>query len=132
MTAWQQSAACRGMDPRLWDSDAGLVAGEIGRAVCERFCPVRDACAEAGRDEPENTWGGITAADRLALMLLATPAPPVHVPSRGCYVQGCQHPDCRAANARWQADYRAARRDVPATAGGTLDRWEQLELGVGA
>lgn len=129
MTGWQQRAACRGHDPRLWDSDTGIVAQEIGKAVCVTACPVRDDCAKAGRDEPESTWGGIDATDRLALMLLATPEPVPHAASRSCYVTNhCQRPECADANRQYIAAYRA--RETVVTGGGSVAVADQLTLEI--
>lgn len=34
--------------------------------------------------------------------------------SRACYCRGCREPECKAANAAYQRDYRAGRRGTTA------------------
>ena len=54
--AWHQEAACRGVGPRLFFPERGDSTAQA-KALCAT-CPVADACAEAGRDEPAGIWAG--------------------------------------------------------------------------
>jgi hypothetical protein len=115
-------------DPDLWfRTDEASVAA--AKRICAR-CPLRNPCAEQGRDEAWGVWGGLDAGDRLALQLLATPEPPPHVASRGCYVAGCTRPECCEANTRWIAEWRARDRPAHVTAGESIDVCEQLSIGL--
>ena len=127
MTAWQLSGACRDHDPEWWFADDEPTL-TVAKAICAG-CPVRHECAAAGADEPDGVWGGLDAADRLGLMLLATPEPPPHVPSRGCYVAGCKTPECREENRRYIAEVRR-RVGAPVTESATVVVTEQLEIGA--
>ena len=128
MSAWQLRAACREYDPRLWDGD-DEASTEAARAICQG-CEVRNDCGVAGKDEPECVWAGLDPMERLGSMLLATPEPPPHVASRGCYVtRHCQRPECRAENARYVAAYR--QRQVAVTATASIE-FEQLTWEVSA
>jgi hypothetical protein len=105
---------CAG-NPELFfaDDEASITAA---KAICAR-CPIRNRCAEAGRDEPWGVWAGMTTGERLGLMLLATPEPPPHEASRSCYSAGCRRPECCEANTR----YIAATRARPVTPQSSLD-----------
>lgn len=112
-------------DPDRWFSDRpdDIAAA---KAACTN-CPVRDACAVAGRDEPWGVWGGLTTGERLGLMLLATPEPAT--PQHGKRGTGCHCADCRAAHASYMAEWRARERH---SAAGVTEREtiepEQLAL----
>jgi WhiB family redox-sensing transcriptional regulator len=103
-------------DPDLWFREDSA-SEEAAKAIC-RDCPIQDACAVLGRDEPYGIYAGMTTGERLGLMLLATPEPPPHEASRSCYSQGCRRPECCEANTRWIAEWRnrpvtTASRVVP-------------------
>lgn len=125
MTAgWQLRAACRGHDPDMWfDDDEASV--EAAKAICNTQCPVRNECAVAGKDEDYGIFGGIEAIDRLSFMLLATPGPPPHVPSRSCYTSGCREPECRQINTEWMQKYD---RKAAVTRRSKVDLGEKLDL----
>jgi hypothetical protein len=113
-------------NPDRWFSDAPDEIEEA-KAICDR-CPIRNRCAEAGRDEPWGTWGGLSTGERLGLMLLATPEPPPHEASRSCYSAGCRRPECCEANTRYIAHTRS--HPAPVTRHETVDAWEQMTLAV--
>ncbi len=113
-------------DPDLWFAEEPE-SEATAKAICSR-CPSQNACAIAGKDEPWGVRAGLTPGERLGLMLLATPDPVAHVPSRSCYVTNkCQRPECAEANRRYIAEYRA-REIAPVTAGGTVAVATQLDL----
>ena len=60
--AWHARAACRGKGPAVFFAASTGTAVE----VCAG-CEVRPECAEAGEDEPEGVWGGLTAPERSRL-----------------------------------------------------------------
>lgn len=110
-------------DADMWfrDDNASIAAA---KAICAR-CPIRDRCAEAGRDEAWGVWGGLDAGERLGLMLLATPVPEV-IHDRTRYVQqGCRCPVCTEDNRRYVAAWR--QREPHVTEHGTV-AFEQLAL----
>lgn len=60
--AWHARARCRGYGP------GAFFEGETARAKATcRGCPVQDECAEAGNDEREGVWGGLTSRERRAM-----------------------------------------------------------------
>ena len=128
MTArdWRAAALCAreaDLDLHFREDEASVAKA---KALCGR-CEVRTPCAQAGKDEPWGVVAGLTPGERLGLMLLATPEPPPHVASRGCYTSGCQRPECRAENTRWMSAYRAREHADPAVTGGRIvDLGEQL------
>jgi WhiB family redox-sensing transcriptional regulator len=66
-TVWQDFAACRDKDTRLFfprDEEAAALA----RAICRR-CPVRQACLAEALAEPAllGVWGGTTEEHRRRL-----------------------------------------------------------------
>ena len=72
---WQESAACRGVDPAQFFSPPGE-RGEarrererVARAVCDR-CTVRQECAQFALaiGEEHGIWGGTTDAERIAVL----------------------------------------------------------------
>lgn len=85
---------------------------EQARAVCIG-CPVQVQCGRLGlellnRDSVDGMYGGMTP-DQLREVARAVARPARKVARRGtrsCYIRQCGHPECRAANAR----YEAARR----------------------
>ncbi len=118
---WTKDAACTphilaGNDP--WHPDWELprrvqaVMYEQARAVCVA-CPVQVECGRLGLEllnanSVDGMFGGMTP-DELRGVARAVARPARKVARRGtrpCYVKGCDHPECRAANAR----YEAARR----------------------
>ncbi|MGE3621301.1 MAG: WhiB family transcriptional regulator [Acidimicrobiia bacterium] len=62
--AWNQHAACRGLDPQIFYPDVDEEAG-AAKAVCG-LCPVRHACLEYAltKREKEGVWGGATERER--------------------------------------------------------------------
>lgn len=92
-------------DGRDYWFTGGVVVDEIAKAICAR-CPVRDRCAQAGRDERFGIFGGISAGDRWQLMILATPVPEV-IHDRTRYVSaGCRCAPCTASNAAYVSAWR--------------------------
>jgi len=73
--AWQDRAACREADPSLFfhpEGERGAArAARVAAAkeVCGR-CVVQAVCAEwaLGLPEPYGTWGGLTEAERDAIL----------------------------------------------------------------
>jgi WhiB family redox-sensing transcriptional regulator len=64
LAPWRNQAACRDEDPELFFPMPGQHhAVAAARAICHR-CPVKAACAEAGKDERYGIWGGTTVYDR--------------------------------------------------------------------
>jgi WhiB family transcriptional regulator, redox-sensing transcriptional regulator len=62
--AWQQSAACRGLDPDLfYPGNRDMVTAAAARKVCAG-CPVRSECAAAGLAEYHGIWGGLSVNQR--------------------------------------------------------------------
>jgi len=55
---WFRDAACRGMHPDLFFPGRGEPTAQV-KAICAG-CPVRDDCAEYGRDEQYGIWGGLS------------------------------------------------------------------------
>lgn len=68
--SWMEKAACRGMDPELFDHPGGPSYPVEAQQACEG-CPVRDQCQEYLLQWPVQTgWGaGLTADARAALRL---------------------------------------------------------------
>lgn len=63
--AWQDEAACRGMDPELFFPDRGTTKAEMAEALAACFsCPVRWECAAYGASERYGIWGGMTGRER--------------------------------------------------------------------
>lgn len=64
--AWQDRAACKGLDPSVfYPADDDPEAVEIAKQICAQ-CPVLELCLEhalAGR-EKNGVWGGCTEAER--------------------------------------------------------------------
>lgn len=68
---WQEHAACRGMDQRIFfggermESDGRHIDVSRAVAVCER-CPVRIDCLSYAMDvgEIHGVWGGLTENER--------------------------------------------------------------------
>lgn len=68
---WQDRAACRGQTELMFPrankyggyGSAALLQIAQAKALCAA-CPVRDECAEAGRDEWHGIWGGLTPQER--------------------------------------------------------------------
>lgn len=126
LPSWHALALCRTeLDPEAFFSDNPVLVG-MAKGVCGR-CEVREVCLRdaVARDEQWGVYGGLTATERMAPLLLADPEPPPHVASRGHYVQGCRKPDCCAANTAYQADLRGR---APATHASRVDSGEQLAL----
>lgn len=67
---WQDDAACRGMDIRLFypveHPGHGWSDAQDAALVCAR-CPVRAQCLEAGMTELWGIWGGLSPLERRAL-----------------------------------------------------------------
>jgi WhiB family redox-sensing transcriptional regulator len=61
---WKLSAACRGMDTRIFFPGLGSTGAEA-KAVCAA-CPVAEPCREGAieRREEFGIWGGITESTR--------------------------------------------------------------------
>jgi WhiB family redox-sensing transcriptional regulator len=62
--AWHAQAACRGQGPDTWFIGQGGDP-EPARQICAA-CPVREPCAQAGRDEQHGVWAGVSARGRRA------------------------------------------------------------------
>jgi hypothetical protein len=63
---WRQSAACRNRPSYLWFPTRGdNQTRDAGLKICAA-CIVRDACRAANFDQPEGTYGGLTASARRA------------------------------------------------------------------
>lgn len=63
--AWQDHAACRGMDPNIFFPERGQDS-EAAKRVCMR-CPVRERCldyAEGVPKERSGVWGGLSGRER--------------------------------------------------------------------
>jgi len=62
--AWRKEAACRGIETNVFFPDpkdrAGLAAA---KAVCAR-CTVVEPCAQAGLQEYDGVWGGLSERGR--------------------------------------------------------------------
>lgn len=72
MTAWQDNAACRGMDPELFFPDIGHSMNAIrAKRVCAT-CPVADHCLEYALTSGERfgIWGGVGEPERKRLRRL--------------------------------------------------------------
>lgn len=74
--AWEQSAACRSLDPVLFfgpnrfePKRERLAREAAAKAVCAT-CPALEACRDRALDEGEmyGVWGGLGEADRRALL----------------------------------------------------------------
>jgi WhiB family redox-sensing transcriptional regulator len=63
--AWHAQAACRGQGAQTWFPELGRSA-EPAKAVCGA-CPVRTECLEAGLEESEGIWGGLSPRPRRRL-----------------------------------------------------------------
>lgn len=60
---WRQRAACRGRTWMFYPARGDGQTAQAAKALCAR-CPVRQPCAEAGTDEADGIWGGISAGQR--------------------------------------------------------------------
>lgn len=61
---WVEDAACQGLPTRMFFPGPGDRKGIArAKAICDR-CPVTTQCAEAGRDERDGIWGGMTPRER--------------------------------------------------------------------
>jgi WhiB family redox-sensing transcriptional regulator len=69
---WRDDALCRQVDPELFFPRVNRPTTAQAKQVCRR-CPVRGEClAEAlRRRERYGVWGGLTAAERRALLIHA-------------------------------------------------------------
>jgi WhiB family redox-sensing transcriptional regulator len=63
--AWQQQAACRGMDPNTFFPGVGDDQTEA-KGICAG-CIVREACLAFSRPQDEGIWGGHNGRDRRKL-----------------------------------------------------------------
>jgi WhiB family redox-sensing transcriptional regulator len=72
---WRDGALCHQVDPELFFPQIDRRTTTAAKQVC-RGCPVRVEClAEAlRRRERYGVWGGLTAAERRALLTHATTA----------------------------------------------------------
>ena len=115
---WGTKAACRSLDPRLFEpgpvSNASIAQAERARAVCER-CPVRALCLddalamEQGEKAADRVGirGGLDGRERYALQVgHRPPRRPLPIPDDGrehgerrTYRQGCKCYACCAAEA---------------------------------
>jgi hypothetical protein len=116
---WETQAACRGLNPRLFEpgpvSNASIAQAERARAVCAR-CPVQRLClddaltAEKGQsaaDRDESIRAGFTGRERYALQVgHRLPRRPQPIPDDGrdhgerrTYRRGCKCYACCAAEA---------------------------------
>lgn len=112
LEAWKLSGRCASHpDPEMWFDDAPAAVAHA-KQVCGG-CPVQATClADAlTRGEPFGVLGGLTPKERAAVA-----GRPRRHGTRGCYVQGCDHPDCRRANAVYMAGWRVRRSPVTARA----------------
>ncbi|MEA5363510.1 WhiB family transcriptional regulator [Amycolatopsis sp., V23-08] len=72
---WQRDAACRDIDSTTFfhpDHERGLAKDDrdrLAKAICTG-CPVIEACRRHALlvREPYGVWGGLTAAERVALL----------------------------------------------------------------
>jgi WhiB family redox-sensing transcriptional regulator len=77
---WQQSARCRGEDPRLFfhpDNERGRARARRqhrAKAICDQ-CPVVARCREHSLkfQEPFGVWGGLSEGERVALLAASQP-----------------------------------------------------------
>jgi hypothetical protein len=127
MTALCAGQATTDDDPWFSDDPADQ---EYAKRVCA-LCVRRLSCLDGAlaREEPHGVWGGLTSAERAALLMftddLLQPTDTGHG-SRGRYVAGCHCGECTAANTAWMAEYRATDRPAPVTARETVDQQIQL------
>lgn len=117
---WRNRAACRGRPAYLWFPGRGdNETSARGRTVCG-WCPVRDECRAANFDQPDGTYGGLTATARLAIRDAdATPLCAPRRPAARCgtnagYASHHRQGDdpcepCRLAHAHYVQDNRATR-----------------------
>lgn len=64
--AWQDNAACRGLDHKTWYPERGEVAAmRAAKAICQT-CPVRTECLNYAltNREKEGVWGGLSGHQR--------------------------------------------------------------------
>jgi hypothetical protein len=67
--AWHAHAACRGATALFYaEHTEGRRFDVYGpaRAICAA-CPVREPCADAGRNEAHGVWAGLTPKERARL-----------------------------------------------------------------
>lgn len=66
--AWQQTAACAGVDPRLFfPATPGQPVNREAKRVCS-ICPVRQECLDYALDNDERgIWAGTSERERRAL-----------------------------------------------------------------
>jgi hypothetical protein len=118
---WTKDAACTphiraGNDP--WHPDIELPARvqavmyEAARVVCVG-CPVQVQCMRFGlellnRDSVDGMYGGATPDQlrQIARAVSRSPRKMARRGSRSCYVRNCGHPECCAANTRYEAGRR--------------------------
>jgi len=65
---WVDEAACRGVNPKLFDAVSALHA-EAALRIC-KGCPVKEACLREALAEdvnPDGVWGGTTQLERRKL-----------------------------------------------------------------
>ena len=124
LPAWMKHSACiphiaGGDDP--WHPDdeeprrVQAAMYERARVVCVA-CPVQVLCGRRGlvlleTDGVDGMYGGMTPDELRALARsLARPTRKVaQEGSRSCYIKGCGHAACRAANTRYESARRAQK-----------------------
>jgi hypothetical protein len=85
---------------------------EQARAIC-LACPVQVQCGRLGlellnRDSVDGMYGGMTPDELrdVARAVARSPRKMARRGSRSCYIKSCGHPECRAANTRYEAGRR--------------------------
>ena len=94
---WTERALCKGLNYDFWypplDQPNQSDFYAVGRAICER-CPVWDQCLTYGAEEKWGMFGGLTPADRKAVLAEKDSSLRPHG-SVARYRQGC---DCEMCN----------------------------------
>ena len=121
MTGWHERAACAGADPALFDpvhveaNDVRLQRLTKAVAFCER-CTVADTCLQEARTYRDSgVRGGVLLEDGRPIATPLRGREPVQ--PHGTYAAYKRHvrahtpacPSCRAAHARYTAQFRTRR-----------------------
>lgn len=116
---WETRAACARSLTDYWHPDEDATAARrsasfaVARQWCLR-CPVQTECARKGivllnEGSVEGMYGGMTPPElrELARKIGRSSRKVAAHGSRTCYVNNfCRRPECKAANARYEADRR--------------------------
>lgn len=116
---WRNQSACRGRPSHMWFPQPGDIKTRDAAVRICNSCPVRRQCLMANLDARDGIYGGLGGRARLQLRAELAEHPDAgvmareHGTTRGYrdHLLGGEDPceRCKAANARYQREYRADR-----------------------